>query len=159
MSGSDPKPNPVSRNQQIFAAHQAGAGIRQIARNFGITRQAVSQICAKMADRREADEVRAHNVELLRRGADPLTIPIDGLNFSVRLRNTLCENEGLYSLGEVFTRNRAELLRTRNFGRKSLRELEEFLESVGLSFLGEKRKRYRGREHSSAQRSVAAPRR
>ena len=159
MSGSDPKPNPVSRNQQIFAAHRAGAGIRQIARDYGITRQAVSQICVKMVDRIEADEVRAHNVELLRRGADPLTIPIDGLNFSVRLRNTLCENEGLYSLGEVFTRNRAELLRTRNFGRKSLRELEEFLESVGLSFLGEKRKRYRGREHSSAQRSVAASRR
>jgi DNA-directed RNA polymerase subunit alpha len=92
-----------------------------------------------MVDRIEADEVRAHNVELLRRGADPLTIPIDGLNFSVRLRNTLCENEDLYSLGEVLTRNRAELLRTRNFGRKSLRELEEFLESVGLSLLGAKR--------------------
>lgn len=42
-------------------------------------------------------------------------------------------NAGINYLGELIQKTEEELLRSRNFGRKSLREIKDILEQMGLS--------------------------
>ena len=68
--------------------------------------------------------------------------PIEELDLSVRSANCL-KNANIRSLGDLVQRSEREMLATKNFGRKSLDEIKEVLESLGLSFgmslKGEKR--------------------
>jgi DNA-directed RNA polymerase subunit alpha len=58
---------------------------------------------------------------------------IDELELSVRSYNCL-KNENIIYVGDLVIRTEAEMLKTSNFGRKSLNELKENLKSMGLSF-------------------------
>jgi len=58
---------------------------------------------------------------------------IDELELSVRSYNCL-KNERISYVGDLAIRTEAEMLKTSNFGRKSLNELKENLKSMGLSF-------------------------
>lgn len=55
------------------------------------------------------------------------------LDLSVRALNCLKAAE-VETLGELVTYNRSDLMKFRNFGKKSLSELEEMIESKGLDF-------------------------
>ena len=57
---------------------------------------------------------------------------VDSLELSVRAANCL-ENANIKYLGELVTRTEAEMLKTKNFGRKSLNEIKETLGALGLS--------------------------
>ncbi len=57
---------------------------------------------------------------------------IDELELSVRSANCL-ENADIKYIGELVQRTEAEMLRTKNFGRKSLNEIKEILAEMGLS--------------------------
>ena len=61
-----------------------------------------------------------------------LLIKVDDLEFSVRSGNCL-KNENIVYLGDLVQKSDAELLRTPNFGRKSLNEVQEVLKNYGLS--------------------------
>ena len=56
---------------------------------------------------------------------------IDELELSVRSANCL-ENSNIKYIGELVYRTEAEMLRTKNFGRKSLNEIKEILTEMGL---------------------------
>jgi DNA-directed RNA polymerase subunit alpha len=56
---------------------------------------------------------------------------IDELELSVRSANCL-ENADIKYIGELVQRSEAEMLRTKNFGRKSLNEIKEILGEMGL---------------------------
>ncbi len=56
---------------------------------------------------------------------------IDELELSVRSSNCL-ENADIKYIGELVMRSEAEMLRTKNFGRKSLNEIKEILVEMGL---------------------------
>ncbi len=58
---------------------------------------------------------------------------IDELELSVRSYNCL-KNENIIYVGDLVIRTEGEMLKTSNFGRKSLNELKENLKSMGLSF-------------------------
>lgn len=58
---------------------------------------------------------------------------IDELELSVRSYNCL-KNERIMYVGDLAVRTEAEMLKTSNFGRKSLNELKDNLKSMGLSF-------------------------
>ena len=58
---------------------------------------------------------------------------VEELELSVRSYNCL-ENANIQTLGELVTRSEAEMLKTKNFGRKSLNEIKEILAGMGLSF-------------------------
>jgi DNA-directed RNA polymerase subunit alpha len=60
---------------------------------------------------------------------------IEELDFSVRTFNCL-RREGIATVGEVIQKSPAELLAIRNFGKKSLSEVQEKLKSLGLSLPG-----------------------
>ncbi len=57
---------------------------------------------------------------------------VDELELSVRSANCL-QNANIRFIGELVQRTEAEMLKTKNFGRKSLNEIKEVLQSMGLS--------------------------
>ncbi|MDX8402762.1 MAG: DNA-directed RNA polymerase subunit alpha [Mariprofundaceae bacterium] len=60
-----------------------------------------------------------------------LAQPIEHLDLSVRSLNCL-KSDDVFLIGDLVQRTEQEMLRTPNFGRKSLNEIKEVLESVGL---------------------------
>ena len=70
--------------------------------------------------------------EPAKRWNDNLFRRIDELELSVRSANCL-ENADIKYIGELVQRSEAEMLRTKNFGRKSLNEIKEILSEMGLS--------------------------
>jgi DNA-directed RNA polymerase subunit alpha len=62
-----------------------------------------------------------------------LAKPIEELDLSVRSANCL-KNANIRTLGDLVQRSEREMLSTKNFGRKSLDEIKEVLNTLGLSF-------------------------
>ena len=58
---------------------------------------------------------------------------VEELELSVRSYNCL-KNANIQSIGDLVQKSEAEMLRTKNFGRKSLNEIKEILASLGLTF-------------------------
>ena len=58
---------------------------------------------------------------------------VEELELSVRSYNCL-KNANIQTIGDLVQRTEAEMLRTKNFGRKSLNEIKEILSNLGLSF-------------------------
>jgi len=56
---------------------------------------------------------------------------VEELELSVRSANCL-QNASIYLIGELVQRTEAEMLKTKNFGRKSLKEIKEILADMGL---------------------------
>ena len=57
---------------------------------------------------------------------------VDELELSVRSFNCL-QNAGIKRIGDLVQRTEAEMLKTKNFGRKSLKEIKEMLQKMELS--------------------------
>jgi DNA-directed RNA polymerase subunit alpha len=57
---------------------------------------------------------------------------VDELELSVRSANCL-QNANIRLIGELVQKTEAEMLKTKNFGRKSLKEIKEILSDMGLS--------------------------
>ena len=74
----------------------------------------------------EFDEEVLHMRQLLK-------TKLTDMNLSVRALNCLKAAE-VETLGELVQFNKADLLKFRNFGKKSLTELDDLLESLNLSF-------------------------
>jgi len=63
---------------------------------------------------------------------DSLFKRVDELELSVRSANCL-QNAGIEYIWQLVERSEAEMLKTKNFGRKSLNEIKEILSELGLS--------------------------
>ena len=63
---------------------------------------------------------------------DNLFRSVDELELSVRSANCL-KNADIRYIGELVQKSEAEMLKTKNFGRKSLNEIKEILSEMGLS--------------------------
>ncbi len=57
---------------------------------------------------------------------------VDDLELSVRSANCL-QNANIRYIGELVQKSEAEMLKTKNFGRKSLKEIKEILSEMGLA--------------------------
>ncbi len=64
---------------------------------------------------------------------DKLSKHVNELELSVRSINCL-QNADIGTIGELVQKTESDMLRTKNFGRKSLNELKEILDEMGLSF-------------------------
>jgi DNA-directed RNA polymerase subunit alpha len=62
-----------------------------------------------------------------------LAMPVDELELSVRSANCL-RAAGISTLHELVSKSEAEMLKFRNFGRKSLNELGDILTSLDLAW-------------------------
>lgn len=76
--------------------------------------------------------------------------PIEELNLSVRSANCL-QSADLRYVGELVQKTEADLLRTKNFGRKSLNEIKETLHGMGLE-LGMRLENFPAREELERRR-------
>ncbi len=63
---------------------------------------------------------------------DNLFRPVEDLELSVRSANCL-KNANIRFIGELVTRSEGEMLKTKNFGRKSLNEIRDILQLMGLN--------------------------
>jgi len=63
---------------------------------------------------------------------EKLNKSVDEMELSVRSYNCL-KNANIRTIGELVQKTEAEMLKTKNFGRKSLNEIKEILASMGLS--------------------------
>ena len=74
------------------------------------------------------EEKKKRELEKLR---DLLTKGVDELELSVRSANCL-KNASIQNIRELVQKTEQEILQTKNFGRKSLNEIKEVLEGMGL---------------------------
>ena len=79
----------------------------------------------KPLDKKEKKEELSFNKYLLKK--------VDELELSVRSANCL-KNENIFYIGDLVQKSKGEMLRTPNFGRKSLNEIKEVLSHMGLGF-------------------------
>jgi DNA-directed RNA polymerase subunit alpha len=63
---------------------------------------------------------------------EKLNKSVDEMELSVRSYNCL-KNANIRTIGELVQKTEVEMLKTKNFGRKSLNEIKEILASMGLS--------------------------
>jgi DNA-directed RNA polymerase subunit alpha len=77
----------------------------------------------QLAIREDARDELPFNKNLLRK--------VDELELSVRSANCL-KNDNIIYIGDLVLKSEAEMLRTPNFGRKSLNEIKEVLSQMGL---------------------------
>ncbi len=63
---------------------------------------------------------------------EKLSKSVDEMELSVRSYNCL-KNANIRTIGELVQKTEAEMLKTKNFGRKSLNEIKEILSNMGLS--------------------------
>jgi len=69
----------------------------------------------------------------LNRMNEILNRSVEELELSVRSYNCL-KNANIQTIGDLVQKTEAEMLRTKNFGRKSLNEIKEILSGLGLQF-------------------------
>jgi DNA-directed RNA polymerase subunit alpha len=75
---------------------------------------------------------------------------VDELEFSVRSQNCL-QNADIKYIGELVQKTEQEMLKTKNFGQKSLNEIKEILRGMGLE-LGMKLDHFPSREEIESRR-------
>jgi DNA-directed RNA polymerase subunit alpha len=76
-----------------------------------------------------AEEVSDRGIDKM---SEQLNRSVEELELSVRSYNCL-KNANIQTIGELVQKTEAEMLRTKNFGRKSLNEIKEILAGMGLS--------------------------
>jgi len=112
------------RARVCLALHKAGCPFSAIGAAYRLTGYAV------------ADIVRKERERLASRGVPAYTdswVPLGELGLSNRTYNSLT-NAGHRTLGNVAMLTEEEVLRTRNFGRKSFKEIREKIQMHGLRF-------------------------
>jgi len=81
----------------------------------------------QMAEEEEAQEAEISRIRRI------LTTPVDELELSVRSHNCL-KAANINTIADLVSRQENEMLKFRNFGRKSLAELTDIIDSFGLTF-------------------------
>ena len=89
--------------------------------SFGISR-------GSFPFRSNKNRLRFHHPQPFNRN---LLRKVDELELSVRSANCL-KNDNIIYIGDLVQKTEAEMLRTPNFGRKSLNEIKEVLAQMGL---------------------------
>lgn len=82
--------------------------------------------------REEFEEVEPKVDEEEEKRNESLAMNVDELELSVRSNNCL-KNANIRSVAELVQKTESDLLKTRNFGKKSLNEIKEILTGMGLS--------------------------
>jgi len=83
-----------------------------------------------MQDSVPVEEEKNEEFEMVKK---VLLMPVDELDISVRSQNCL-RSANIKTIADLVSKNESEMLHYRNFGRKSLAELGELIESYNLNF-------------------------
>lgn len=103
----------------------------------------------------EEENVEDKRSEEQERQYEMLSRSVDELELSVRSANCL-EHAQIRTIGELVQKTESEMLKTKNFGRKSLKEIKDILSEMGLS-LGMKIENWSPKEIKSSEANKSAP--
>lgn len=114
--------------------------LEDLAKEMGVTRERIRQVEAKAQKKilshiktRKAEIEEKHEMKARREeyGDEILDQKIDTLDLSVRTYNGLRRNN-ISTIGDIMKMSNAEVMKIRNFGRKSYHEVVEQLKKYGL---------------------------
>jgi DNA-directed RNA polymerase subunit alpha len=111
----------VWTNGSVRPADAIGLGAKLLKDHMNIFINFEEEIEPEIAEERKP-EIRNEN----------LNRSVEELELSVRSYNCL-KNANIQTIGELVQKTEAEMLKTKNFGRKSLNEIKEILGTMGLS--------------------------
>src|SRR5499427_1256577 len=112
----------VWTNGSISPADALGLSAKLLKDHMNIFINFEEEMEAAAAEADRKPEIRNEN----------LNRSVEELELSVRSYNCL-KNANIQTIGELVQKSEAEMLKTKNFGRKSLNEIKEILSSMGLS--------------------------
>lgn len=120
------------------AANILNEHISLFSMNEEVKEEAVSDIVVEEEEDEELSEEEIGEEEdspygVLSEYNDNLLKSVDELELSVRSNNCL-KNANIYTIADLVQRTESEMLRTKNFGRKSLNEIKEIVAKMGLHF-------------------------
>jgi DNA-binding CsgD family transcriptional regulator len=128
----------LTRNEKIAAKYAAGATLRVIGEQHGLSTERARQIAIRQqkqdeaARRREAATANIINLPPSQAGLALFCRPVsEVLELSIRSINGL-KNDKIVYIGDLVQKTEAEMLRIPNFGRVSLKEVKEALGEIGL---------------------------
>ena len=104
----------------VSEALSLGAGI--LCEHLGLFRELTDGVSGPSFKDDDDDKVKNHVLDMT----------IEDLDFSVRTYNCL-KRAGINSVGDLVTRTEEDMMKVRNLGRKSLEEVIQKLEELGLS--------------------------
>jgi len=91
---------------------------------------------SKLEDPKIKKKEEEKKSDFLKDNLKKLLLPIDKIEFSVRTLNCI-KNDNIICIGDLVQKNELEMLRNRNFGKKSINEVKEILQKKSL-YLGMK---------------------
>jgi DNA-directed RNA polymerase subunit alpha len=109
-------------NGSVTPADALGLAAKLLKDHMNIFINFEEELEAQAAGASDKPEIRNEN----------LNRSVEELELSVRSYNCL-KNANIQTIGELVQKSEAEMLKTKNFGRKSLNEIKEILSSMGLS--------------------------
>jgi len=112
----------VWTNASVTPADAIGLGAKLLKDHMNIFINFEEELEATGSSEERKPEIRNEN----------LNRSVEELELSVRSYNCL-KNANIQTIGELVQKSEAEMLKTKNFGRKSLNEIKEILSSMGLS--------------------------
>src|SRR5215813_3980481 len=112
----------VWTNGSIIPADAVGLGAKLLKDHMNIFINFEEDIETSTSSEERKPEIKNEN----------LNRSVEELELSVRSYNCL-KNANIQTIGELVQKTEAEMLRTKNFGRKSLNEIKEILANMGLS--------------------------
>ena len=129
------------QEEKIITMVVDGKDFEEIGKHFAVTRERIRQIADKVsrkikriAGNEEAERLRNEKIaEAKSKDINGLTL--EDLAISVTAYNCL-RNAGITHVVQLVGVSELELLRTKNFGRKSLNEIKEVLALVGIKLKG-----------------------
>lgn len=114
----------------IFTVHTNGTITPELA--IGLAARILQDQLQLFIAFEESKEEKGSDIEELK--FDPnLLRKVDELELSVRSQNCL-KNDNIVYIGDLVIKTEGEMLKTPNFGRKSLNEIKEVLSSMNLTF-------------------------
>lgn len=139
----------LKRTEEICQAWARGQTFADLSKEYKICSARVGQIVKKHFNdsKRLADNVAylrsvADRIELAIKFGDmneamreTMSITLESIYFSARTERCL-KNINILTIGDLVSLSEHSLLRLPNFGRKSLNELKDILDSMGLQFRG-----------------------
>jgi DNA-directed RNA polymerase subunit alpha len=112
----------VWTNGSVKAVDAIGLSAKLLKDHMSIFINFEEELEAQVAGEERKPEIRNDN----------LNRSVEELELSVRSYNCL-KNANIQTIGELVQKTENEMLKTKNFGRKSLNEIKEILASMGLS--------------------------
>ncbi len=115
---------------EIFTDGSASP-VRALSQAAGIIREHIAYFILEEEEAVEVSEPASPDVEVDTSFNENLLKSVDELELSVRAHNCL-KNANIRTIADLVQRSEGDMLRTKNFGRKSLNEIKEILGGMGL---------------------------